>query len=107
MQERLNAGTSQFNVQLAALLDAYPGSHPGAIVLPYDTLGFYTTVRSNASAYGFTNINDPCYMASNAQSMYTDFFNFPICSAPDQHFFWDLVRFQKLFSASLRACLSP
>lgn len=46
-------------------------------VLYYDTFGLYDRMVANPSAYGLTNVTDPCYN------------NGIVCSNPDQYLFWD------------------
>ena len=43
----------------------------------FDTFGLMHTIVSNPSAYGFTDVTDPCFNGSS------------VCSDPGQYLFWD------------------
>lgn len=96
-QSYLNANVPMFNTMVANLIQQYPTTHPGATVLPYDVNAFFNNITSNLATYGFTNANSPCYMGPSFFEDITGFFDYPICSNPDDHVFWDVVHPTKHF----------
>ena len=70
-----DAGLSQ---ALAGLRATGPA---GANIVSFDTLSALNALVSNPSAYGLTNVTDPCFDLSTVS----------VCDDPDKYLFWDTV----------------
>jgi len=62
-----------------ALAAVRAGSPPGVDIVGFNTLGALNALLANPSAFGLSNVTDPCF---NGVS---------VCGDPDQYLFWDTV----------------
>jgi outer membrane lipase/esterase len=75
-----------FNAALAGQLDVLDATRPGIDITRFDTFGFFNTVVASPETYGFTNVEDECYvgpllgMGDGAGT---------VCQTPNSYLFWD------------------
>ena len=74
----LNQLTATHNKLLSEKLGAFGQSHTGTNVTELDVNTLFSDLLADPSAFGLTNVTDPCL---------TNFFD--VCDNPDQFLFWD------------------
>lgn len=74
----LSALSQGFNAGLAFAL-AQLESNYGLDIREFDAFGFMHEAIDNPGAFGFTNVQDPCFNGAT------------VCANPDQYLFWDPV----------------
>lgn len=89
--------TATHNSALTAMVTSFNQSHSGACVQIFDIYSFFVNLLTNAAKEGFTvsPITSPCYQAPNFFEGFTAGNQYPVCSNPDQHVFWDAVHLTK------------
>ncbi len=85
LRDQISAITDFFNDGLELSLDQLENNlraqNPSIDIIPFDTEGLFDTVLDDPSAYGFTNVEDPCLTRVGTVVV--------VCEAPDSSFFWD------------------
>ncbi len=82
----LNQLTATHNELLSEKLNAFGQSHTDANIVELDVNTLFADVSANPSAFGLTNVTDPCL------TNFKPGFQFEgICDNPDQFLFWDNV----------------
>ena len=81
------ASAQQFAVGFNGLLagDLAGLNTAGAQLTQFDTFGLFNEVLANPSAFGFTNVTDPCYTGGYTGMTSGD----TICGNPGAYLFWD------------------
>lgn len=89
--------TATHNSALTAMVTSFNQSHSGANVQIFDIYSFFVNLLTNAAKEGFTAspVTTPCYQAPNFFEGFTAGNEYPVCSNPDQHIFWDAVHLTK------------
>lgn len=89
--------TATHNSALTAMVCSFNLSHLNANVQIFDIHSFFVNLLTNAAKEGFTvsPITSPCYQAPNFFEGFTAGNQYPVCSNPDQHIFWDAVHLTK------------
>lgn len=82
----LNQLTQAHNALLTAKLSSFGQSQPSTKIISLDVNTLFADVLANPSAFGLTNVTDPCL------TNFKPGFQFDgICSNPDEFLFWDNV----------------
>ena len=71
---------NRFNSELSAKLDSLE-HRSGVDVTLFDYVAVVKQVRTNPAQYGLTNLTQPCQPVHFGVG--------PVCSSPDEYFFWD------------------
>lgn len=104
-----DTGAQDFAVGFNNLLsaDLYGLNTGGANVTQFDTFGLFNNVLADPSAYGFSNVTDPCYTGGYFGMSSSD----TICSNPDSYLFWDhfhpTAAGHQLLADAMAASLAP
>ena len=95
-----------FNATLEGLLAGSEAKDTGLDLDLLDLYGLMNSAVANPSAYGFTNVTDPCYNGAVGAGGGT------VCASPDSYLFWDAfhpstVAHSLIADTALRAVPEP
>ena len=87
-QALLQARTMLFNLFLGILLEDLATTRDGITLIAFDTFAAFEAMNDNPSAFGFTNVDDACFVGP---PLNLDSADGPFCNTPPSYLFWDGV----------------